>query len=96
MGADLREGRITLPLIHALSQADPRDLERLKEMAEGLTDEMIPELRRLLDKYGSLDHARYLARQYTLMAQEDLAVFDSCPEKTYFRVIIEELLARTH
>jgi octaprenyl-diphosphate synthase len=95
-GADLREGRITLPLIHALSQASPQDLERLKEMAGGLTDEMIPELRLLLNKYGSLDHARSLARQYTLKAQEDLAVFASCPEKTYFRVIIEELLARTH
>ena len=23
VGADLREGRVTLPLIHALSQADP-------------------------------------------------------------------------
>jgi octaprenyl-diphosphate synthase len=96
VGADLREGRVTLPLIQALSQANPRDRERLLEMARNLTPEMAPELRGLLDQYGSLDHARSRARQYTLKAQEDLAPFEPCPEKTYFQIITEELLARTH
>jgi len=96
VGADLREGRITLPLIHALSRANPQDLKRLKEMAQNLTPEMAPELRLLLDKYGSLDHARSLARRYTLQAQDNLTLFDPCIEKTYFRIITEELLARTH
>ncbi len=96
VGADLREGRITLPLIHALSQAEPRDRERLQEMAKNLTPEMAPELRSLLNKYGSLDHARSRARQYTRKAQENLLSFESCAEKTYFSIITEELLARTH
>ncbi|HEY9074451.1 MAG TPA: polyprenyl synthetase family protein, partial [Desulfobaccales bacterium] len=96
VGADLREGHVTLPLIHALSLANPRDRERLLEMARNLTPEMAPELRTLLDTYGSLEHARSLARQYTLKAQEDLAAFDPCPEKTYFEIITGELLARTH
>ncbi len=96
VGADLREGRVTLPLIHALSQAQPRDAERLREMAQGLKPEMAAELCRLLDKYGSLAHARNQARQYTLMAKENLAIFEPCPEKTYFQIITEELLARTH
>jgi len=96
VGADLREGRVTLPLIHALAQAGPRDRKRLNEMAQGLTPEMAPELRRLLDRYGSLDHSRSLARQYTLKAQENLEIFGPCPESIYFRLITEELLARTH
>ena len=57
---------------------------------------MAPEIPDLLSKYGSLDHARSLARQYTLKAQENLELFPPCPEKTYFRIITEELLARTH
>jgi geranylgeranyl pyrophosphate synthase len=96
VGADLREGRVTLPLIHALAQAGPQDRQRLQELAQGLTPEMAPELRRLLDRYGSLDHCRSLARQHTLEAQGDLEIFGPCLESTYFRLITEELLARTH
>jgi len=96
VGADLREGRVTLPLIHALSLASPQDRARLQEMAGDLTPEMTPELRTLLEKYGSLEHARTLARQHTLKAQENLELVPPCPEKTYFQIITEELLARTH
>jgi octaprenyl-diphosphate synthase len=96
VGADLKEGRITLPLIHALSQAGDQDRQRLREMAKGLTPEMVPELRRLVEKYGSLEHARSLAREYTRQAQANLELFAACPEKTYFQIITEELLARTH
>ena len=96
VGADLREGRITLPLIHALAQASPPDQARLQELAQDLKSEMVPEFQDLLSKYGALDHARSLARQYTLKAQESLELFGPCPEKTYFRIITEELLARTH
>jgi octaprenyl-diphosphate synthase len=96
VGADLREGRVTLPLIHALSQAEPRDLARLQAMAKDLTPDMAVELQDLLNKYGSLNHARSLARQYNLKAQENLGLFVDCTEKTYFWIITEELLARTH
>jgi octaprenyl-diphosphate synthase len=94
--ADLREGRITLPLIHALAQATPSDRERLGAMAQNLTPEQTPELRSLIDKYGSLDHARSVARHYTLQAQDNLSTFSASLEKSYFWAITEELLARTH
>jgi octaprenyl-diphosphate synthase len=94
--ADLREGRITLPLIHALAQANTEDRKRLEAIAQDLTPESAPELKSLLDKYGSLDHARAIARDYTLKAQENLGTFPASLEKTYFWAITEELLARTH
>ncbi len=94
--ADLREGRITLPLIHALARADDPDRQRLKDIAQNLTPEMTQELRQLLDRYGSLDYARSIARRYTLKAQENLAPFPASPEKNYFWAITEELLGRTH
>jgi len=94
--ADLREGRITLPLIHALAQAEEPDRQRLKDIARNLTPEMAQELRQLLDRYGSLDYARGLARRYTLQAQENLAALPASSEKNYFWAITEELLDRTH
>jgi len=94
--ADLREGRVTLPLIHALAQASPADRERLAAIAQALPPELAPELRSLIDKCGSLDYARTVARNYTLKAQENLKTFPPSLEKTYFWAITEELLARTH
>jgi octaprenyl-diphosphate synthase len=94
--ADLKEGRVTLPLIHALGKADSRDRQCLEQLARDLAPEMIQELLTLLDKYGSLDHARSQARHYTRKAQENLVAFPPSPEKNYFRAITEELLDRTH
>jgi octaprenyl-diphosphate synthase len=94
--ADLREGRITLPLIHALAQAKPADRERLEAISQDLTPESAQELKSLLDRYSSLDHARAIAREYTLKAQDNLGIFPASIEKTYFWAITEELLARTH
>ncbi|MBM4293278.1 MAG: polyprenyl synthetase family protein [Deltaproteobacteria bacterium] len=94
--ADLKEGRVTLPLIHALSRAESQDRQRLQEAARNLTPELVPELRKLLDQYGSLNHARSTARQYTLKAQDNLALFPPSREKEYFQAITAELLDRTH
>jgi len=96
IGNDLKEGRITLPVIHALAQASPPDRERLQEIARNLKPDMVPELGNLLTKYGSLDHARSLAREYTLKAQANLETFPPVPEKAYFQAFTEELLDRTH
>jgi len=96
VGADLKEGRVTLPLIHALAQAGPADRERLQEIARNLTTDLVPELRRLFDKYGSLEHARSMARGYTLKAQDNLAPFPPSREKEYFQAITAELLNRTY
>jgi len=94
--ADLREGRITLPLIHALAQASPEDGARLREIAANLSPAVVPQLLDLLHRYGSLAHARNLARHYTRLAQENLEAFPDSLEKTYLQAITEELLARTH
>ncbi len=93
---DLKEGRITLPLIHALARTTPPDRQRLQEMAKDLKPEMAPDIRALLEKSGSLNHARGLARHYTSRAQEDLAALSATRQKLYFRAITEELLERSH
>jgi octaprenyl-diphosphate synthase len=92
---DLKEGRITLPFIHALAHLGEADRRRLREIAGNLTPELAPELLALLQKSGSLDYARDQARHYTLLAQDNLQDLPACPEKLYFLAITSELLLRT-
>lgn len=96
VGADLKEGKVTLPLIHALSHAQPQERQRLRELARASDREtIISELKPTLEKYGSLDHARQWARRYTAQAQECLGVFPPSLEKTLFIEITNYLVERT-
>jgi octaprenyl-diphosphate synthase len=92
----LKEGRITLPIIHALAHAGEADHRRLKDLAQDVRPEHAPDILALLEKNGSLDYAREQARHYTLKAQENLQPFPESLEKSYFWAITEELLRRTH
>lgn len=92
---DLKEGRITLPLITALKRASDPERQRLKELAQDVRPEHTGEIRELLERLGALDYARSRAREYTRAAQEDLRLFPESPEKGYFWGITEMLLART-
>jgi octaprenyl-diphosphate synthase len=93
---DLKEGRITLPIIHALAHATEADHRRLKELAQDVKPEIASEILALLNKTGSLDYAQEQARHYTLKAQDNLQSFPESLEKNYFWAITEELLRRTH
>jgi octaprenyl-diphosphate synthase len=93
---DLKEGRITLPLIHALAHTSEVDHRRLRDLAQEVKLENAPDILALLQKNGSLDYAREQARQFTLKAQENLKVFPESLEKSYFWAITGELLQRTH
>ena len=93
---DLKEGRITLPIIHALAHASEVDHRRLRDLAQEVKPEIAPDILALLKKNGSLDYAREQARHFTLKAQENLKVFPESLEKSYFWAITEELLQRTH
>ncbi len=92
---DLKEGRITLPIIHALAQAKGADRERLAALARDPEPGKAPEILALLAKYSSLDYARERARGYTLQALASLNSFPDSSEKVYFKAITEELLDRS-
>lgn len=92
---DLKEGRITLPIIHALAQAGETERQRLARLAIHANQGHAPEILEILHRFGSLDYAKERAAHYTALARENLALFPDSPEKTYFEAITAELLDRT-
>jgi octaprenyl-diphosphate synthase len=93
---DLKEGKITLPFIHALRQANPVEQDQLRRaVKESDVAKLARELLPLLKKYGSIEYTRQLARNHTLAAQSNLESFATSPEKTLFLEITDYLDNRT-
>ncbi|MDE5628835.1 MAG: polyprenyl synthetase family protein [Muribaculaceae bacterium] len=94
-GNDLREGKISLPLIYALSKEDaPGRAEALELIKhDALTDEQIAELQAFARDNGGIDYACNVMRDLRVQALDGLAVFGDCPEckelATLFDFIIE-------
>jgi len=65
--SDLTEGKVTLPLIHALAHARPRDRSRLREMAakRTLTPEEWSDLLVILEESGAVGYCRERASALT-------------------------------
>jgi octaprenyl-diphosphate synthase len=74
-GLDLREHKVTLPLIHALRQMSPssrKEFERLFER-ETVSDEDFASVVRIVDENGGFDYARERGEEYAEKAHDALA-----------------------
>jgi len=81
---DLREGKRTLMLIHALHHAEPGDRERVTAYLRLPIEARDPGdaawLRALMDRHGSIDYARDVARAMAWAATREFAhVFAGAP-----------------
>ncbi len=96
VGADLREGKLTLPVIYALQQAQSGDRELMIKIIQdqGFSEADFKTLTDLLEKYGGLTYTQNLAATYLDTAKKALTVFDSSPTKETMMDIAEYVLAR--
>ena len=86
VGNDLREGKVTLPLIYALAEATPAEREIVERVLLDRSYDRVP-LSRILsvvDKYGGIERARERAQLFTEKAR---AIISSFPESPYQRAL---------
>ena len=76
-GKDLREGKLTLPLMVALREAANGEAKLIKQalMAERLGEMEFKEVIGILEKYKALEYTRDLAQKYAQQAKDELAIF---------------------
>ncbi len=76
-GADLREGKLTLPVIHALAAASVEDHRFIAGCIQdpGFTDPDFENLVGLLDHYGSIAYTRQKAHDHVARAVGELSRF---------------------
>ncbi len=95
---DLREGKVTLPAIFLLQEANPSVAERVKAVLADRDFRRVTreEIVRLAAEAGALAQARRLAERYAEAARADLEVFEPSPQKDALAFIPEFILERQY
>jgi octaprenyl-diphosphate synthase len=95
VGADLKEGKLTLPVIYALAAAESRERTSMETMiASDFSDEEFKILIELLDKYGGITYTQTKAAEHIRKAKQALALFDESDTKDILLDVADYALAR--
>jgi octaprenyl-diphosphate synthase len=95
---DLREGKVTLPMIFLLRKAGRPGIDEVRTVLadRGFGRVSRDEIVRLARENGALDEARALAEQYAGMARRELLAFDRSPYREALEILPDFILARDH
>jgi octaprenyl-diphosphate synthase len=96
VGADLKEGKLTLPVIYSLKSADEKDRTRMKNIIKNKNFSVndFKTLISMIDKYGGRLYTHNLATEYVQNAKEALAVFENSKTKELLLMISDYTLSR--
>jgi octaprenyl-diphosphate synthase len=95
-GLDLREHKVTLPLIYALPRFSPAERRALELLLENPApgDREIAAVVASVAAHGGLDQARERAQRLVQAAEEDLNVLDESPARETLRASLTYVLER--
>jgi len=96
VGADLREGKMTLPLIYALKRSAGTDAGLMRNIIKNrdFSDDDFNRLLSLMKKHGGIDYTHRQAAGHIASAKNALAVFSPCESKTVLLQVAEFALSR--
>jgi len=96
IGADLREGKRTLPLIAMLDQLSPPEAERVRALLRrpSLIPAELEEIRRLVLEHDGVEYARAQAHAYAHAAKADLEVFPPSEERETLALVADFVVDR--
>ena len=96
VGADLRDGKITLPLIHLLEHGGPEAGELIRAVVRDrdVTVEDWARIKALLAEHRSIDYAYGRAVEFGEAAKRQLRVFAPSPEREALMALADFVLLR--
>ncbi len=97
VGSDLREGKVTLPLIHMLAQANDGIGSRIVRdivASRHVTDDQWSELLRSLKEHASIDYAYRRASEFAERAKKPLYAFPPSSERDALLALPDYVLSR--
>ena len=98
VGKDLKEGKITLPLVYFVSELERAEVERLAELfkSQKASDQDYQDLVRRVRVNGAIERVRSEASEYVARAGELLKLFPDSPVKQGLLELGAYILTRRH
>jgi len=96
VGADLREGKLTIPVIYTLMQANPKDKILMEKIIRN-KDFSVKEFKHLVEllhQYGGLEYAKKTASEYIEKSKQALYVFEPSHTREILFDIADYTLSR--
>ena len=96
VGSDIVEGKMTLMVVHALSNASDKDKEELISILKDGEDTDVDRAIELFEKYGSINYARDIAIRSVDNAKKLLETLDESEATVSLAMIADYVLQRIH
>jgi octaprenyl-diphosphate synthase len=96
VGTDLKEGKLTLPLIHALKHAQEKERSSIERIVNKstMTRQDFERVRKIILKYGGIEHTSQVTKTYIDAARACLTKFGPSPYKDAMLTLSEYMLKR--
>jgi octaprenyl-diphosphate synthase len=96
--SDLREGKITLPLIYLLPRSLPEERKKIAKVLEegGFHSVSLEEIQQMIQRYDTLTTVRDKAREFIKLALGSLGHVGDSPYQDALQAIAEFILERQH
>jgi octaprenyl-diphosphate synthase len=98
VGSDLREGKVTLPLIYALEEATPAERKLVATVLEDASYDRAPfaEILRMIQQRHGFDRVRERAQSFTERARAIIGEFPDSPSQRALSAVTELVTERDH
>ena len=95
LGGDIKEKKITLPLIHALKAAPAKEAsEVIKLIKKNKKRDNISEVLAFVRKYDGIEYANSKAMEYSHKAKETLKIFPTSESKLALEALVDFVIER--
>ncbi len=98
VGGDLREGKVTLPLVYALERATPAERRMVETILQQRTYDEVPFARilDLLEKYRGIERVKERAQAFTDKARQLINEFPDSPYQRALLTVTDLVTDRDH
>lgn len=94
LGTDVQQQKLTLPLIHLLSQSTPAEADEIREILANPNEQTPAALQPWLERAGAMHYARTRATEFTVAARQHLACLPDSTAKQLLEDMADFVMLR--